>query len=136
MRKILIASHGELAEGMKHTLHFFAGEQIDVTSICAYVDKESLDSKLAGYFAQVKAADEVLVFTDLLGGSVNQALLPYVKRNHVHIIAGVFLGIILELIFKEDRYISKESIQIALNRSKESIVYVNDYVVELSDMDE
>ena len=33
MRKILIASHSELAEGMKQTLKFFAGNQIDVSAI-------------------------------------------------------------------------------------------------------
>lgn len=136
MRKILIASHGELAEGMKHTLHFFAGDQVDVTSICAYVDKESLGDQLSSYFAGVGEADEVLIFTDLLGGSVNQAMLSYLTRAHVHVIAGVFLGIILELIFKEEPYLSKETIQTALNRSKDSIVYVNEYTMDLGDLDE
>lgn len=136
MRKIVIASHGELADGMKHTLHFFAGDQIDVTGICAYVDQETLESKLDSYFKDVQAEDEVLVFTDLLGGSVNQALLPYMNRNHVHIIAGVFLGVILELIFREEPYLSKETVQQALNSSKEGIVYMNMYAFGLQDIED
>ena len=75
MRKILIASHSELAEGMKQTLKFFAGNQIDVSAICAYVDEESLQSKLDAFFEKVSDEDEVLIFTDLLGGSVNQAII-------------------------------------------------------------
>lgn len=136
MRKILIASHGELAEGMKHTLNFFAGNEIDVTSICAYVDEETLGTKIQRYFEGVKDTDEVLIFTDLLGGSVNQAILPYVNKEHVHVIAGVFLGIILELIFVQDLYLSDEKIAEALERSKKNIVYMKQYEIDLSDMDE
>lgn len=136
MRKILIASHGELAQGMKQTVLFFAGEQVDVSAISAYVDEETLQSKLDSFFTQVKEDDEVLIFTDLLGGSVNQVMLPYVKGNHVHVIAGVFLGIILELIFKEELYLSDETIQTALLHSKESIVYMNTYVMNLDDVEE
>lgn len=136
MRKILIASHSELAEGMKHTLQFFVGQDIDVTSICAYVDEEKLETKLERYFSQVDVQDEVLVFTDLLGGSVNQALLPYVQREHVHVIAGVFLGVILELVYRKESYLSKETVQETLNHSKEGIVYMNNYTIILDDVDE
>lgn len=135
MRKILIASHSDLAEGMKHTLQFFAGNNIDVTAICAYVDEETLEQKLNRYFSNVNAEDEVLVFTDLLGGSVNQALLPYL-HDHVHIIAGVFLGIILELIYYKEEYLTKEVIQETLDCCKENIVYMNNYKISLDDLDE
>ena len=136
MRKILIASHSELAEGMKLTLKFFAGNQIDVSAICAYVDEESLQSKLDAFFEKVSDEDEVLIFTDLLGGSVNQAMLSYLNRSHVHVITGVFLSIILELIFKEGTYLTKEEIQAALKKTKKGIVYMNDYTVDIHDIDE
>lgn len=135
MRKILIVSHSMLAEGMKETLQFFAGNNIDVNAICAYVDEESIQSKLDAFFAQVKKEDEVLIFTDLLGGSVNQAMLAYIHIPHVHLITGVFLGIILELLFKSEDYLTEEEIKETLEKSKKGIVYMNTYQINTDDIE-
>lgn len=136
MRKIVLASHGELADGLKHTLQFFAGDSVDITTICAYVDAVSIEEKIESFFAGVKEEDEVLIFTDLLGGSVNRAFLPYIKKAHVHVITGMFLGVILELIFKKEGYLSDEEVSNALNKSKESIVYMNNYSLNFDSDDE
>lgn len=136
MRKILIASHSELAEGMKHTLQFFIGQDMDVTAICAYVDGEKLEDKLEKFFSTIDEKTEVLVFTDLLGGSVNQALLPYLGREHIHIIAGVFLGVILEMVYLDEEYLTRDRVQDILNKSKENIMYMNNYQIDIGDIDE
>ena len=45
-RRFLIATHSTLAEGFAKTLKFFAGDDIDVTYINAYVDGKPIDKKL------------------------------------------------------------------------------------------
>lgn len=127
MRKIVLASHGELADGLKHTLRYFAGDRLDITTICAYVDEISVQEKIEQFFHQTNDDDEVLIFTDLFGGSVNRAFLPYMHKKHVHLITGVFLGIILELIYRKEDYLSEDEISEVLKKTKESIVYMNQF---------
>ena len=43
MNKILLASHGPLANGMKKTAEFLMGQNENVETLCAYVDEKSKD---------------------------------------------------------------------------------------------
>ena len=43
MNKILLASHGPLANGMKKTAEFLMGQNENVETLCAYVDEQSKD---------------------------------------------------------------------------------------------
>ena len=40
MNKILLASHGPLANGMKKTAEFLMGQNENVETLCAYVDEQ------------------------------------------------------------------------------------------------
>lgn len=130
MRKILIASHGKMAEGIVHSVSIFAGDQQEVQFICAYVDNTPLEKTIAEYFEKQKPETEIIVFTDLLGGSVNRAFLPYMKREHTHVIAGVHLAVVLEFILKPDDYLTSKEVEEVLENSKQSIAYMNTYKIE------
>jgi Phosphotransferase system, mannose/fructose-specific component IIA len=39
MRRIVVASHGSMAEGMKNTIELFAGKNENVSYLSAYVKK-------------------------------------------------------------------------------------------------
>lgn len=98
MKKILIATHGTLASGAKNTLEFLVGNIVDVTCIDAYVNPdENLIDMLDNYFSKITDDDEVLVFTDIKGGSVNQKIVPYTIKPNIFLITGFNLPIILEL---------------------------------------
>ena len=49
MNKILIASHGPLANGMKKTAEFLMGQNENVETLCAYVDEQSKDLPVGCY---------------------------------------------------------------------------------------
>ena len=76
MRKILLASHACLAGGMKSSVEMVTGPQEHLSAVCAYTE-ETPDFK--GYLETViralKAEDELVIVTDVLGGSVNNCLL-------------------------------------------------------------
>ena len=50
-----------------------------MSAVCAYVDEVSLQTRLDAFFETVGDEDETLIFTDLLGGGVNQTILPYMR---------------------------------------------------------
>ncbi|SJZ38950.1 PTS sugar transporter subunit IIA [Anaerorhabdus furcosa] len=135
MRKILIASHGKFAEGVVDTVTFFAGEQ-NISFICAYIDNQSLQEKIEVALQDIKEEDELVIFTDLLGGSVNRAFLPYLQRQHTHIITGVNLAVILEIVAKQDDYLMNEEVNAIVNEAQKQLVYLNCYEVMTSEDDE
>ena len=96
--KILIATHGHLADGVKDNLALFIDVN-DVEVINAYVDGDDgtwLDD--VDGFVNECGEDEVrVIFTDILGGSVNQKILERNKCSNVKVIAGFNIALILEV---------------------------------------
>ena len=71
MKQILIATHGKMASGIRYTAELIVGKMDEITTIDAYVTPEdNVEKKFEEYF----------VFTDLMGGSVNQKLLRYSQK--------------------------------------------------------
>ena len=95
MRHVIIASHHRFAEGLADTLEFIGGVE-NMRAVCAYVDETPLEEQVTAAFASVAPDDEVLVLTDILQGSVNQAFAPYIC-DRVFLVAGVNVALCLEL---------------------------------------
>ena len=74
MRKILIATHGEFAGGLKQTMNFVLGENEKVGVLSAYTTPDfDMDREAASAVAEMEDGDELIVLTDVLGGSVANA---------------------------------------------------------------
>lgn len=98
MRKILLASHGTLAAGMKNSLEMIGGEQPSVEAICAYLPdspdlKETIQSAIDG----MAEGDELVIVTDVLGGSVNTEASQFRDVPGVYVVTGMNLGFVLSL---------------------------------------
>lgn len=136
-RRFLIATHSTLAEGFTNALMFFAGDEIDVTYINAYIDGKPIDEKINSFFSTLNDQDELIVLTDLLAGSVNQNLYKYISREHTHILTGINLALALSLVLESaNDYLTKERINQLVNSSRENIVYMNEFQAEVDDDDE
>lgn len=135
-RLTVIASHGLMSEGLANTFAMLAGNSEEVIAISGYVGEVPLEKQVEAVFAGLDADTEVLVFTDLLGGSVNRAFLPYLSREHTHLIAGMFLGIVLDLALRPPEYLTAEDIDEALVQAKQSIVSMRTFVSTVGEVDE
>ena len=136
-RRFLIATHSTLAEGFTNALQFFAGDEIDVTYINAYIVGKPIDEKINSFFSTLNDQDELIVLTDLLAGSVNQNLYKYISREHTHILTGINLALALSLVLESaNDYLTKERINQLVNSSRENIVYMNEFQAEVDDDDE
>lgn len=134
-RRFLIATHSSLAEGFTNALKFFAGDDIDVAFINAYIDGKPIDDKIDLFISNVKDEDELIIMTDLLAGSVNQSLFKFVSREHTHILTGINLA--LSLVLESfNCYLTSERVNELVKSSKENIVYMNEYQVEVDGDDE
>lgn len=133
MRHVIIASHHRFAEGLADTLEFIGGVE-NMRAVCAYVDETPLEEQAAEAFAAVAPEDEVLVLTDILQGSVNQAFAPYVG-DHVFLIAGVNVALCLELALSAEP-LSVAAIDAAIEQARSAMVLVNTYATEVGEDDE
>lgn len=137
MRKIIIASHNKMADGLKDTLNYITGGHGNVHALSAYLNNTPIQEEIEELLKDVKEEDEVVVFTDLLGGSVNQAFFPYTAHPHFHVITGTSLPVIMTLALEpEDKFLTADKIHFAINEAKEQLVYVNEFVANLSEDDD
>ncbi|WP_379822509.1 PTS mannose/fructose/sorbose transporter subunit IIAB [Lacticaseibacillus paracasei] len=104
MRKFVIASHGMLAKGIQSKLELFAGKDLNVTYMAAYVDgEEKIETQIANFFADLADDDQAIIFTDIYGGSVNQKFtLAAQGRPNVALIAGFNLPLVIEITVSGD----------------------------------
>lgn len=110
--KIFLASHGQLASGIQSSINVLLGASDKLTVFDAYVDEQSIDEVLQNYLANTTADEQIILLSDLYGGSVNQKMYQYLNRKNTYLIAGVNLGLVLELVVKEDDLSSQEIMQI------------------------
>src|SRR5258705_8891970 len=98
MRKFLIATHGAFAKGIKSSLDMIIGETDNVFLIQAYLDENIIvEDELAAILTNITGADELIIFTDLLGGSVNNIMLREALKENVHIVSGFNLPLVIEI---------------------------------------
>ena len=124
MVKILLSSHGHFASGLKTSLDILLGNSDVVTAIDAYVDDSNLADKLDEFFAQTAENDQVIMMSDLLGGSVNTEMYKRLTRPNTYLIAGVNLALVLEIAamagFNEDGF-EKDFLLNTVENSKNAI---------------
>ena len=133
MRRIVLASHHHFAAGLADTLAFL-GCKDDLDVICAYVDDRPLAPQVEELFASFDPDDEVLVLTDILQGSVNQAFVPYVGP-HVFLVAGTNTALAFELALKPGP-LTVETIEESVDLARQSMKLINTVQVEDGEDDE
>ncbi len=99
MRRIVLASHGTLAAGMLDSLRMIAGEQTGVSALCAYIQEvPDLASALGDLVRDRAEGEELVIVTDVLGGSVNNEASRLLGVPDVYVVTGMNLGLVLALV--------------------------------------
>lgn len=128
---IVLVSHGTLAEGMKNSVQFIAGEASNVLTLCAYVKEHiSLEQQIKTLFAQKLEHEEWIVVSDIYGGSVNSEFVKWLDKERFHLISGMNLALILQLMNMSNDIEIEEQIKEIVKSNKEMICYVNQTMQE------
>lgn len=127
MRRFIFASHHYLAYGLKDTVDFLTNKAKKIYDINAYVEDTGKDLEIIiqELFDTFHQDDEVIILTDLMGGSVYQKFYPYMN-DHVHVICGMNLPMAMSVVLaNEDVLFTGERIAEIVEECKNQIVYVN-----------
>ena len=140
MANIVVATHGNFAKGILDSLRLICGEQENITYFCAYVDGDMEDgeTQISGELMDLLDSfpedEEDIVLVDLLGGSVCNEFIKLTGRRPFHLIAGLNLGLLMQFVFAPEE-LTKEMIEDMIDKARASIVYVNQLVDRVDELD-
>ena len=138
MRRFIFASHHKLAYGLKDTVNFLTSSMKEIYDINAYLDdeKKTIEEVISELFSSFDSDDEVVVLTDMMGGSVYQKFYPYMS-DKVHVLCGMNLPMALALVLSpEDVPLTSQLITDIIEDCKSQIVYVNQLNSTIDEDDE
>lgn len=130
MRKFLLMSHGKFAEGLNQSLSMLVGTTENIYVYSAYLEetKESIQSFIKRHCSNINKKDEVIILTDLLGGSVtNECVAEVVESQYenVYIIAGMNLVLVLDLVLADQNRSIDQILDAKIAGARDGIVLVN-----------
>jgi len=125
-RKFLIATHGTFAAGVKSSLDIIIGAVEHVFLIQAYIDDTvSVETQIKEVMDQVSDNDELVIFCDILGGSITNQVLQHALRSNVYVVSGFNLPLLIEVLIADAETPVEEVITSAIENAKEQMTYVN-----------
>ncbi|NLZ54475.1 MAG: PTS sugar transporter subunit IIA [Thermoanaerobacteraceae bacterium] len=101
MVHIILASHGDAAQGILSTAELICGKQTDITVISLVPGSGPNDfyHELENSINKLNATSEVIILTDLIGGTpTNEALRLAIGGQPMEIVTGLNLPMIIETI--------------------------------------
>lgn len=130
MSQFIIATHSYLANGYKHAINFFDNSVLNVHFINSYIDEQkNFTNELKLLLSKYKK-DQIIIFTDIPGGSVNTEAVKFINNFDCKIISGINLPLVLELVLNKEKKLSDEKIREAIKQAREQIVFMNDLIKE------
>lgn len=134
--KILVVSHGTIAQGFCETAkNFFGANEIYFANVDLETGVTGLVKKVDQYLNEWED-EQVVICSDLKGGSANQTVAKYISRPNTYVISGTNLSLIIQLMMMSE--VNSETLRNMIDESKNDIVLVNDILASnsLDDDDE
>lgn len=97
-RKLVLATHGNFASGILNSLEMICGKNDEIAVINAYTTNDYNLSEEVKILMEKNKENELIVVTDIFGGSVNNEFLNYIHTPNFYLISGMNLPLLIELI--------------------------------------
>lgn len=125
-RHYIFASHGTFAHGILNSVELILGRQNNIHTLCAYINEgDDLTEQVEQLINVFPAEDELVVITDIFAGSVNNEFIRFIKRPGFHLIAGLNLPLIIEMLIAPQDEALPSLITDSLTNARQSIQYCN-----------
>lgn len=133
--KILLVSHGDFAKGLCSTMtDFFGADQITSASVTMENGTRELAECAQKFLEQCQDGEQVVICSDLLGGSANQTVFPFMSRPNTYLIAGMNLPLVMLLSMETE--VTETSVNGIIAQAREGIVLVNGLNFGAADADD
>ena len=127
---VLVATHGEMANGIFDAIDMICGtqENFKIVYLKRGQDAESFGEELGERINELNSGDGVIVLVDLLGATpMNQSALNLYKSDKVEVITGVNLPMVVTATMERDCFSDiKELVEKIKNDGKDSVCSVRE----------
>lgn len=123
MNQFLIATHSTLAEGLANASHFFNSDAANIHYINAYVEDNEFEKALRAKLAAIEPGN-LVVLTDLAGGSVNQIAAKLMQEMAFVLVTGVNFPLVLEMVYQSEDITPELAAQI-VERARAEMMCMN-----------
>jgi mannose/fructose-specific phosphotransferase system component IIA len=121
MKRVLIATHGYLADGYRSSIELLIGKQECLSCIDAYVDESDYTQRIREFVDSVSDDDQGIIFTDLYGGSVFQkVVLTYPEALGLYHVTGMNLALVLEVLLS-DQALTQKALEQSIETARQSM---------------
>lgn len=136
MRHYVIASHGGFSKGIYESIKIIIGEQAGVDIITAFIDgKNDIEALVSGTLGKIPSSDEIIVCTDVFGGSVNTEFMKQLKtRKNLYLITGMNLPLLMQLFLSAEENTERMILDI-VNSEDTRVKYCNS-MIEAEDVED
>ena len=131
----LIATHGTLASGFASALSVLLGTNENIHVVDCYVDASNPKEKIKSVIDSI-GEQPVLMFSDIVGGSVNQILNEYCTRPNTYQISGANLAVMIEIIAQNRENWSKAELKETVENCKASLQLIEIDLTDSGDGDD
>ncbi len=136
MRHYIIASHKKLSEGFYSALKEIIGDITNTSIITAYVEEVDLKEEVERVMSEIPMDREIVVFTDIYGGSVNNEFIKYLGKRQFHLIAGVNLPLIMTVMLSTEGFLDANKIVEMIEECRLGMRYCNLDLLEEAEEDD
>ena len=123
---------------MKSSVEMVVGAQERLMTISAYVDGcNDPAQELKQMVDSLEEGDELVILTDVLGGSVNNEFTKIVQtRPNTYLIANMNLPLLIQLLFSDQEAPADQVIREILAADDTRVKFVNDLLTDADDEEE
>lgn len=133
--RIIIVSHGSLAEGMLSAVEMIAGKQENIStySLATYQTPSKVKEKVQEDLNNYKQ-DRFIILCDIKCGSIHNILVELCADERVKLISGMNLALVLSVAITPD--MEKEKMLACMEEAKENLMYFDKETILNSQIEE
>lgn len=127
MIQFLMATHGKFADGIKSSIEIILGKFNNLETLSCYTEENFSLEKEINRIIEKHKDKELIVVTDIFGGSVNNSFMEKTDSNpNLYVVCGLNLSLMLELLGEQEEHeTADELIRTAILNSADAVKYCN-----------
>lgn len=128
MINILLVTHGDYGKELLNSSEIIIGKIEDAESISFHLGEnfELLSKSVEEAIERLSKDDDLIVFTDMYGGSPFNAVSKAMKNRNFYHITGINFPLFIDIAVNRNSYSMEEIAEKIIKNGKKSIVFVNE----------
>jgi len=138
-KQIVLIGHGKIGSGVLSSFEIIYGKLDNVSSVDTYVDSNFNLPETVHEIVEKNSDKDLIVVTDLFGGSINNEFLKYISQDNFYLITGMNLSLVIELVSQLNISNNKsvdEIIRHTISSTQNSIQYLDEESLNKSNDDD